>query len=271
MEEKKKQEFEASTDFEIEESNAMKVLKGKNEDQINQHESHIETRKIGKLENFWYQHKWHAGLIIAAVIIVSVLLFQIITHVEPDVTIMYTGPQAMVGRDYERLEKAFKAVMGDYNKDKKLEITFADTTYIPKRIIEANKKLDPSYTYDAAENNNAYQRFWNSIAAGTYLFCMLDPELHDEIVACDGFVPLSEIFGEDIPESAYGEYGIYLGETEFYKSNPAIQYIPQNTVLAVRVTNAIDLNSEKEKKALLKAHKAFLKAIVEYEAPKEDK
>ena len=28
MEEKKKQEFEASTDFEIEESNAMKVLKG---------------------------------------------------------------------------------------------------------------------------------------------------------------------------------------------------------------------------------------------------
>jgi len=261
---KKKQEFEVKEDFEIEESNAMKILKAKGEADVNPHESNIEARKIGRLENFWYQHKWHAGLIIAAIVIGGVLLYQLITHVDPDVTIMYTGPEKMVGRDYERLEEALKSVMEDYNGDGCEEILFADNTYIPKRIIAANKEKNPDYSYDTVENSNAYQRFQNSIATGAYMFCMLDPELHDEVAAYEGFIPLSEIFGEDIPEGAYGDYGIYLGDTQFYKSNGHIQYIPANTVLAIRVPNAIDLNSKEEKEAAVKAHKALLKAIVEY-------
>ena len=74
---KKKQEFEVKEDFEIEESNAMKILKAKGEADVNPHESNIEARKIGRLENFWYQHKWHAGLIIAAIVIGGVLLYQL--------------------------------------------------------------------------------------------------------------------------------------------------------------------------------------------------
>ena len=40
-EEKKKQEFQVDENFEVEESNALKVLKAKGEDNVNPHESLI--------------------------------------------------------------------------------------------------------------------------------------------------------------------------------------------------------------------------------------
>ena len=136
MAEKKKQEFIADENFEIEDSNAMKVLRGKGEENLNPHESHLPQKKVGRLENFWYLHKWHAGLIIMTVIIGVVLLVQFLTNVPSDVTVLYTGPQAMVGADYDRLDDAFKEAMGDYNGDGKKEIEFGDNTYLTQELIE---------------------------------------------------------------------------------------------------------------------------------------
>ena len=99
--------------FEIEESNAMKLLRGTGEENTNPHESAIGGKKIGKLEDFWYRHKWHAGIIIAAAVLVIVLLVQLITHVDPDVYIMYTGPQPIIGYQYDNLEDAILSAMDD--------------------------------------------------------------------------------------------------------------------------------------------------------------
>ena len=62
MEEKKKQEFQVDENFEIEESNALKVLRAKGEEAENPHESNVPQKKVSKLENFWYLHKWHLGI-----------------------------------------------------------------------------------------------------------------------------------------------------------------------------------------------------------------
>ncbi|MBR6675983.1 MAG: hypothetical protein IKL24_01475 [Clostridia bacterium] len=278
MEEKKTQEFKVDDTFEIEESNVLKVLKAKGEADLNPHASAIPQKKVSKLENFWYLHKWHLGIGIFAAVIVIVLLCQLIFNVPADVYIMYTGPMPIIGNDYENLEDAFEAAMGDYNGDGHREISFTDNTFLTEaeieRRVEESKKIRelqpdyPIYTYDASANAAAYQRFMAEITSGSHMFCMLDIDLYKGLCEQGGFIPLSEIFDE-VPDGA-DEYGIRLGDTEFYKSNAKLWFIPANTMLAVRLPSTLDAKSSKKKTEMLEAHKALLRAIVEY-VPTEEK
>lgn len=251
--------------FEIEESNAMKVLRGTGEENENPHESAIGGKKIGRLENFWYLHKWHAGLIIAAAAIIVVLALQIIFHVTPDVYIMYTGPQPIVGVHYERLEKAIVSVMDDTNGDGNKSISFADNMYISPALLRERQAANPSYTIDANANTAAFSRYRTEITAGKHMLCMLDPSLFDEMADAGAFVPLSDIF-DDVQaiDCAHGEYGIRLGDTEFYKNTADIQFMPADTVIGVRRIVAKNEKNASKKEKVHTAHKNVLKNIVEF-------
>ena len=252
-------------DFEIEESNAMRVLRGTGEENTNPHESRIEGRKISRAENFWYRHKWHAGLTLCGIAIAVVVLIQIITHVKPDLYIMYTGPAAIVGNRYDKLEAAITSVMEDTNGDGKTAISFADNTYLSADQIDAKKAAaSGTFRFDYQSNNAAFQRYTTEITAGKHMFVMLDPALHDQMASAGAFVPLDEIFGGEIPASAYGDYGIRLGDTEFYKSDPDINFLPADTVLAVRIPAALDFKSDEKKAEYAEPYKELLRSIAEY-------
>ena len=252
-------------DFEIEESNAMRVLRGTGEENTNPHESRIEGRKISRAENFWYRHKWHAGLTLCGIAIAVVVLIQIITHVKPDLYIMYTGPAAIVGNRFDKLEAAITSVMEDTNGDGKTAISFADNTYLSADQIDAKKAATSgTFRFDYQSNNAAFQRYTTEITAGKHMFVMLDPALHDQMASAGAFVPLDEIFGGEIPASAYGDYGIRLGDTEFYKSDPDINFLPADTVLAVRIPAALDFKSDEKKAEYAEPYKDLLRSIAEY-------
>lgn len=252
-------------DFEIEESNAMRVLRGTGEENTNPHESRIEGRKISRAENFWYRHKWHAGLTLCGIAIAVVVLIQIITHVKPDLYIMYTGPAAIVGNRYDKLEAAITSVMEDTNGDGKTAISFADNTYLSADQIDAKKAATSgTFRFDYQSNNAAFQRYTTEITAGKHMFVMLDPALHDQMASAGAFVPLDEIFGGEIPASAYGDYGIRLGDTEFYKSDTDINFLPADTVLAVRIPAALDFKSDEKKAEYAAPYKELLRSIAEY-------
>lgn len=252
-------------DFEIEESNAMRVLRGTGEENTNPHESRIEGRKISRAENFWYRHKWHAGLTLCGIAIAVVVLIQIITHVKPDLYIMYTGPAAIVGNRYDKLEAAITSVMEDTNGDGKTAISFADNTYLSADQIDAKKAAaSGTFRFDYQSNNAAFQRYTTEITAGKHMFVMLDPALHDQMASAGAFVPLDEIFDGEIPASAYGDYGIRLGDTEFYKSDPDINFLPADTVLAVRLPAALDFKSDEKKAEYAEPYKELLRSIAEY-------
>lgn len=278
MEEKKKQEFQVDENFEIEDSNALKVLRAKGEDATNPHESHIPQKKAGKLENFWYLHKWHLGIGIFIAVLAVIVIVQAIITKPADAYIMYTGPQPMIGNDYENLEDAITEAMGDYNGDGHRAISFTDNTFLTEREIESRKKEAdrireknpdyPVYTYDVTANNAAYHRFMAEVTSGSHMFLMLDPDLYRGLAEQEALIPLSEIF-DTVPEGAE-EYGIRLGSTEFYKSNPKLQFIPSNTMLCVRKTSTLDVKSSEKKEKQTEAHKNLLRDIVEYTPPKEN-
>lgn len=102
------------------------------------------------------------------------------------------------------------------------------------------------------------------ITAAKHMICMLDPGLFDPMAEAGAFVPLTEVFEEEIPTSAYGEYGIRLGDTDFYKSNADIQFMPADTVIGLRQPGALDLKSEEKKAAYLERHRKVIVSIANY-------
>lgn len=250
----------------IEESNAMKVLRGTGEDETNPYSSDIGGRKISKIEDFWYRHKWHAGIIIAVAVLAAVAVVQLITHVSPDVYIMYTGSQPIVGSHYDKLEEAIFDAMDDVNGDGKKAISFSDNTYVSPEEVEARRQKNPSYTIDGAANAAALERYQMEMTAGEHMICMLDKGLFDAMAEAGAFTPLSDIFGDSIPASAYGEYGIRLGDTEFYKSNYEVQFLPADTIIGLRQPAALDLKSEKKRAEYFERHEKVFKSIVTYTA-----
>ncbi len=262
MEEKKTQEFVCDENPEIKDSAAATRIKALGEDKVNRHESKYVGRKVGWLENLWYQHKWHAGIIAFFAIAAITAAVQILTRVTPDAYLLYTGPAAIVGSRFENLEIALSYVLEDSNDDGKIEITMADNTYLNEKQIEEKLKLQDNKYFNYSDNSSAYSRYMTTITACEHLLCMLDPQLHTEIADNEGFVPLSEIFGDSIPASAYGEFGIRLGDTPFYNYFKDIHFLPADTILAVRT---ITLDPTEKKQESQAYHMELLRKIVSFD------
>ena len=97
---------------------------------------------------------------------------------------------------------------------------------------------------------------------------VLRTDLYRGLAEQEALIPLSEILDE-VPEGAE-EFGIRLGDTEFYRSNSKLKFIPPNTMLCVRKTSTLDVKSSEKKEKQTEAHKSLLRDIVEYTAPEEE-
>ena len=265
-EEKKTQEFVCDEDPVIEDSVAAKRIKALGEDTVNPHESKFGGKRVGKLENFWYQHRWHAGIIIAFAVIAIVAVVQLVTRVTPDISIVYAGPGTMLGSGYERFEAALSDLMEDYNGDGKKEITMADNTFFSSDQVKEKQKL--GQFVDLTANQSSYERYMVEVTSREYLLCMLDPSLFREVKDNGGFIPLKEIFGDNVPASAFEDYGIRLGDTDFYKEHKSeFFFIPADTVLSVMT---LPEDASNKKKELQQYHIELIRAIANYKTPEED-
>lgn len=265
---KKTQEFQVDDDFEIEESNAAKRLRLKGESTDGPKASEYDNYKAGKAENFWYRNRWRAGIIAILFILVGYALYSCFTHVDEDVSVLYTGVADFGGGRYEKVEEAFKDAMRDYNNDGHLKISLSAHQYYTDNQVEMRRKAGISV--NELENSAEYKTYFELVATGEYVFSMLDPELHEELAKREAFIPLTDVF-DAVPAGAYDEYGITIGSTEFYKSHPGIQFIPADTVLSVRVPAVINVNSDAKKKERVEIHSELLRDIVNYTPPKETK
>lgn len=86
-----------------------------------------------------------------------------------------------------------------------------------------------------------------------------------QIRIMEGFIALSDIFGEELPGKCRPtEYGIRLGDTAFYRYFYGAQMMPADTILAVRSSDAPGIQGDEKKLEELDRHVQLLRAIVEF-------
>ena len=77
-------------------------------------------------------------------------------------------------------------------------------------------------------------------------------------------MPLKDIFGEDLPEGAYGECAIRLGDTELYRYYDAMKTMPADTLIVLTRGWVVGSSSDEN---IYSDYMTLYRAIALFEAP----
>ena len=68
-----------------------------------------------------------------------------------------------------------------------------------------------------------------------YYIYIMDKEVYELYKNSGVFVPLSDIYGEDLPEFANDDFSLIYSETEFAKTHTDDDALPEGAVIALKV------------------------------------
>ena len=196
------------------------------------------------LENYWYHYKWHTIIASVAVIIVIVCMWQVNTTKKHDVVIVYAGPNCLSVSEVQELGDAISAILPD-DKDGNGEKSAAMNMYqiySEEQIEKQNAETDATgqhMTVDTYRNTTQKTEYERNIMTGSSSIYFLDPWLYEEALELESegrkyLRPLSEIFTDgNLPASRVDEYGVRLGDTDFYKDYAVVRRLSPDTVICL--------------------------------------
>ena len=190
------------------------------------------------LDNYWYHYKWHTIIVGIVAVILIVSLWQMGSTKKHDTVIVYAGPMCLTTNETLQLQEVLSGVLPS-DKDKNGEKSAAMSMYhiySEKQIEEAEQITDAAgqnNPVDRTRNSNQFEAYNTYCQTGQSPVCLIDPYLYEQIPE-EYVYPLSEIFGEDIPEGAIDGYGIRLGDTDLYKEFSIVRRLPADTIVCLR-------------------------------------
>ena len=196
----------------------------------------IELDRKGKIKNWLYYHRWH---IIVAVILIAFFLFvalQAANREDYDSLLFYAGPCYFSESAADAFEEAFERVGGDYNKDGKTSYQLVALTILSAdQIVQAQQSAKDDYEILFVGDVDQNKRdFYDQIASGEGVLCLIDEYYYKETLAKGRFVALKDVFGE-VPANARDDgYGINFADTEFAKYFECFATLPETTVLCLK-------------------------------------
>ncbi len=222
------------------------------------------------LDNFWYHYKWPALGVIFAAVVITVCSIQMFSRDKYDITLVYAGPATNVA---EGISEVISPLLpDDFNNDGEKKVTTATYNILSEdeiRAIEAEtdsdgkpQRVDTSFQVDERENYQSHRQ------TGDVSVSLLSPYVYNEMVSKKYLCPMSEIFGDKLPEGVTADgYGIRLGDTAIYREYQVLQKLPEDTIICLE----LPLASEKLSKSAQKKvdfEKSVFRAIVEF-TPKD--
>ena len=78
-----------------------------------------EPLKIDKLGNFWYHYRFRIIMIAAFAFIIGIASWQFLTHQNPDISLIYAGPEYITANQNKAFCEVLQGMMPDYNGDGK--------------------------------------------------------------------------------------------------------------------------------------------------------
>lgn len=228
------------------------------------------------LDNFWYHYKWPTLGVIFVLIVVGVCTWQFFSKEDPDIIVVYAGSADLKDSEVTQIGEIFSTYLSkDNNNDGKKQILLKKyLIYSEEEILaerEASKNTEnggteTGYPYiDGNRNTTEHDNYYSYMGTGDASIYLLEPWLYEEFPKKQK-MPLSAIFGEDIPKGAIDEYGIRLGDTDLYRHYPLLnENFSPDTILFMQVplySESILNKSKNEEKA--KVEKSVFSALVNF-------
>ena len=241
------------------ESNAARRIRALDEDAYKAEPD--EPLEINKWENFWYHNKAKVIIIAAFTFIIGVALIQFIRHSDPDVSMIYSGPEYITPNENQSFCDILEDLMDDYDGDGKKYVQLNDLVFMTEEQIEEferrTEEAGDKGAVDRIANKQTSERFTYEIFGSEASICLLARDQYEMVKAEGGFLPLSGIFDE-IPEGAVDDYGVLFRDTKLCRFYTAAQIFPQDAVLALRRVSTMSALTGKQKHAR-KKHRSLQK------------
>ncbi len=244
----------------------------KEDDKLHPEEIELKGGVLGKLDNFWFYHKWKVVVIAAALLLFIICAFQMCGNVSDDLTFMYSGSAYLTTvPNYESILATFESIMPeDYNGDGEKRVACAAMNIYSEEQIEARKKAvakgEEFAEVNTYINTQEYTSFNRVMQTGEYSLCLIEKWLYDG-VAKGVFCKLDETLGYQ-PENAIDSYAVYFWDTDFAKANAEVfASIPKETVLCLRMKNSMTGKGSEEQ---YKRAKETFVAIFDYKIEGEE-
>lgn len=209
-----------------------------------------EPLKINKWANFWYHNKVKVIIITFFVVVIGVIVTQLISRSNPDVSILYSGPDYITPNMNRDFCSMIEDIIDDYNDDGKKYAQLNDIVYKTEgQIEEFESELEENGddgSFDKTSNAQAAERFTYEIFGGDASICILGEDQYEIVASQGGFMRLDEIMDE-IPEGAIDDCGVRLSETKLYKFYAAAQIFPEDCVLAIRKVSTMSALTGRKK------------------------
>ncbi len=216
------------------------------------------------LDNYWYHNKVITLIVLFALFVLVICTLQMCSAESEDVSLLYGGPYLMTNTEREGVRSVFNNVIPeDYNKDGKKY-----TELITYQIMSTEQLKELSGgtgSVDQAYFSQEYSNYSNMLLTGECSVYLVDPWLYNSLAGNGRLQKLVDVTGV-LPSSAYGDYGVRLGDTELYKYYSALQVLPADTVVCLMMPYLFGKSSNEE---TYEKSKAMFKAIVDFKAPEE--
>lgn len=225
------------------------------------------SRLIGWLDNFWYHYKWPVIIATFFLTVVIICTVQMLSREKYDTSVVYAGTYRMNSEERVDVERLLDSLCPeDYDGDGKKNVQYIEyQVYSESDILAEKESVEAAggqYQLNTQYNQSEYNGFNTYVMTGECSVYMVSPYLYGILREGGRLRALSSVYGEDIPIGADGYgYGIRLGDTGFYKYNPAVQMLPEDTVICLLAPTVV---GESSKEAKYARSVAIFRAITEF-------
>lgn len=240
--------------------------------QENEHistENSKEKKPKLKFSDYVYYYKWHAIIIIVALLTVTLATCQLIKNEKVDIYITYAGSHYYNPTDLNEARNAFVSVMSkDFNGDGKKSVEILNLTYLTEKEWEEarSRAQAESEALLYPINGDSLQRLSNELLSGESYIFFLSYDLYKKNYDLGRFAELESVLGYK-PDNMIDECAIYLKDTDFGKYFDYINVLPENTVICFKKLPQISfLNKEKDIEKY-NNNVQMLKDILNFELP----
>ncbi|MBQ9113179.1 MAG: hypothetical protein IJY08_06325 [Clostridia bacterium] len=224
---------------------------------------------LGKLDNFWYHHKW-VTLIAGFFIIVGVICTaQMCNKEADDLTVVYAGRNNLTAAEVENISAVLEAVAPkDFDGDGRKSIAVSNYNILSEeQIKDLRTETDADGNSKHVDNSyysSQYSTYNNYLKTGESSILFVEEWEYESLASSGILVRLDEVL-DTVPESAFSDYGIRLGDTDLYEEYGVMKLLPRDTVICIM--HVVVGNSGDEE--YFEREKEMFRAIVTYES--EDK